>query len=584
MDLLKKAIVYVRVSSDRQFDNFSVSDQRNLKQLANRYGFLNVEVLEEQGVSGETLVNRPVMRSTLEQIAAARVGALLVTSFSRISRDEDGIDGRLIKKTCKENGCVIITPDKLYDFSNEMDDDLSEFQFFFAKIQKRLNLKPMIKGQYLKAKEDGFVGIPLSVGYEYEWVEVQTPPKGPELKARLVVNETEAEVVRLIHALFPKMIYRQIAEHLNDLMLDGKDRGFPIKLKHIRERRGSTHRPWRMEDIRNIINNRLYIGLLHFNERSRSSYLKSLDPVYVYREELQIVDTDVFERSQRIAQQRRNIAPRSKAFPHLFSGVVCCPYCGGSLGGHRRRSGDIIYICNQYVHSGKAVCRAFSLREGVIKRTLLPILEELIRTTTYEHVEKVGKQRTAKTDDMLVGEIRAELQQIETEWKNLMNYARQGAITPEQLKAENDELVAKRQRLEKDLDSLTRRQTIEQSLLDVVQLFKDNVSNALEELMKNPLRFNTFARLFFKEITLDTENKGMNWRKGLKKTDQRFAHVVRYTFNPLFDAYLSARGYSLPPALQISASSSAPRTVQSAKGHHAYYSRTSPRSRAGHRL
>ena len=331
MDTSKKAVVYVRVSSDRQIDNYSVSDQRNLEHLARRYGFSDVEVVEEQGVSGESLVNRPMMRRALEEMASGKVAALLVTSFSRISRDEDGIDGRLVKKTCKENGCVIITPDKLYDFSNEVDDDLSEFQFFFAKIQKRMNLKPMMKGQYLKAKESGFVGLPLSVGYEYEWVEVQTPKKGPELKAKLVVNQEEATVVRLIHQLFPGMIYRQVAEHLNQLGKEGKDKGFPIKRKHIRERRGVTHRTWREEDIRNIIKNRIYIGLLHFNEKSRSPYLNKLDPIYLYREELQIVDANVFERNQRVAEQRRHIAPRSKGFPHLLSGVVCCPNCGGKL-------------------------------------------------------------------------------------------------------------------------------------------------------------------------------------------------------------------------------------------------------------
>jgi site-specific DNA recombinase len=228
MDIHKKAIVYVRVSTDRQIDNFSVADQRNMKDVALRYGFETVEVVEEQGVSGESLVNRAMMRQILEEIESGIVGALVVTSFSRISRDEDGIDGRLVKKSCRDNDCVIITPDKIYDFSNEMDDDLSEFQFLFAKMQKRMNLKPMMKGQYLKAKDTGFAGLPLSVGYDYEWYEVQTN-KGPVLKARLKVNEDEAKTVRLVHDLFPNMLHRQIAEHLNRLAQEGKGQGFPIK-------------------------------------------------------------------------------------------------------------------------------------------------------------------------------------------------------------------------------------------------------------------------------------------------------------------------------------------------------------------
>ena len=232
------------------------------------------------------------------------------------------------------------------------------------------------------------------------------------------------------------------------------------------------------------------------------------------------------------------------------------------------------------MHSGMTVCPAFSLRETVIKRTLLPLLEELIRTTTYEHVEKVGRQRSAQVDESIAGEIRTELQLVENGLKNLMSYAREGAITPEQLKEENEELLAKRKRLEKDLEALNRRQEIEESLMEVIRSFHSNITTALEELIKNPLRFNTFLRLFFDRITLDTENKGSGWRKGLKKTDLRVAHVVGYQFNPLFDAYLSARGHTLPPALQILESSSPQRTVQSATGRRACCSRTSPRSPA----
>jgi len=51
---------------------------------------------------------------------------------------------------------VIITPEKLYGFTNEADDDLADLQFFFSKIQKRMNLKPMIRGEYTKAKNGGF--------------------------------------------------------------------------------------------------------------------------------------------------------------------------------------------------------------------------------------------------------------------------------------------------------------------------------------------------------------------------------------------------------------------------------------------
>ncbi|MCA1553759.1 MAG: hypothetical protein LC737_05225, partial [Chloroflexi bacterium] len=76
-------------------------------------------------------------------------------------------------------------------------------------------------------------------------------------------------------------------------------------------------------------------------------------------------------------------------------------------------------------------------------------------------------------------------------------------------------------RLEKDLDSLSRRQAMEQSLLDVVQLFNDNVTTARDELMKNPLRFNTFVRWFFSQVTLASETERASAARRTERRDDR---------------------------------------------------------------
>ena len=131
MNMNKLAVVYVRVSTEYQVDNYSVQDQRSLSASAQRYGFERVEVREEQGVSAETITARPVMKGILEEISNENIGGIIVSSFTRLTRDIDDIDGRIIKKTCRDHDCVIITPEKLYDFSNEADDDLADLQFFF---------------------------------------------------------------------------------------------------------------------------------------------------------------------------------------------------------------------------------------------------------------------------------------------------------------------------------------------------------------------------------------------------------------------------------------------------------------------
>lgn len=98
MNINKLAIVYVRVSTQYQIDNYSVQGQRDLTYLAARYGVARVETREEQDVSAETITARPVMKVILEEIAKGIIGALIVSSFTRLTRDMDDIDGALSRK------------------------------------------------------------------------------------------------------------------------------------------------------------------------------------------------------------------------------------------------------------------------------------------------------------------------------------------------------------------------------------------------------------------------------------------------------------------------------------------------------
>ncbi len=88
------AVIYDRASSLGQKDNFARADAARLFRLAEERG-LRWE-LRQEIKSGEEIGNRPVMRGILDHIADGRVAALIVQDFTRLSRDEDGIDGRII--------------------------------------------------------------------------------------------------------------------------------------------------------------------------------------------------------------------------------------------------------------------------------------------------------------------------------------------------------------------------------------------------------------------------------------------------------------------------------------------------------
>lgn len=557
MNTNKIAVLYVRVSTQYQVDNYSVQDQRSLDVLAGRYGFENVEVREEQGVSAETITARPVMKGLLEEISNNLVGAIIVSSFTRLTRDIDDIDGRIIKKTCRDHDCVIITPEKLYDFSNEADDDLADLQFFFSKIQKRMNLKPMIRGEYTKAKNGGFVGQPLSVGYEYTWKE-ETTTKGTRYVADFAVKEEEAEVVRYIHDLLPNMLFRQIAVHLNALAAEGKMMLFPIKYAYVRERYKADHRPWRDADIKNIIANDLYVGRMQYAVNSKSSYLRGLDPIYTYRAELRILSDEIYERNQKLVELRRRIPHQTKSSPHLFSGVLRCPYCGAVMNGKRqickrktKTVEKLSYSCSLYQQSGPRGCRGYWMNEREAVNAVMPVLIELVKNNLREHLEAASVKDPLHLQ--MEGEIKAELAKVNGSMKNLLEAVKQGALSMEQVKEENAELQAAKHRLEKRLGDLKDSTRIGEELSAVLEVFDHDFETVLTDMMQNRLRFNTFVRLFFSKIVIELDRPGVGWRKGKKKGElpECNARIVKFAFQDKFALFVDQLHLELPEALKV---------------------------------
>jgi site-specific DNA recombinase len=556
MNTSKLAVVYVRVSTENQIDNYSVQDQRSLTSLAQRYGFERVEVREEQGVSAETITARAVMQGILEDISKEIIGAVTVSSFTRLTRDIDDIDGRIIKKTCRDHDCAIITPEKMYDFSNEADDDLADLQFFFSKIQKRMNLKPMIRGEYTKAKNGGFVGLALSVGYDYQWKEEVTA-KGSRFAADLVINEEEANVVRYIHDLFPQYLYRQIAVHLNELAAQGKMMHFPIKYAKLREKYGMTHRPWLESDIRQIIKNDLYIGRLQYAVNSKSTYLRGLDPIYIYRQELRILPDDVFERNQQVAAMRRKIPARSKASPNLFAGILRCPLCGNHMTGRRqvrpRKSGAVVeyvYTCAGYNAGGPHECPGYFINEREILRALLPALTELVHTNLREHLKDTSTANPLYAQ--MEGELKAELAKVNQGMKNLLEAVKRGALSMEQVKEENAELQDTRRRLEKRLNDLQDATRITGEVSAILDSFDNDLGQMLTILMEDRLRFNTFMRIFFSALVIEIDRPGLGWKKGRKKGEPIVYNprLTKFALEPTFAAFVDKSGFELPDAFK----------------------------------
>ena len=115
----------------------------------------------------------------------------------------------------RESGTLIVTPDKVYDLSDEIDDELAEFKTFMSRREYKIINKRLRRG-LLRSIQDGCYVANAPYGYKKAVV---------DRRPTLEIYEPEAEFVRLMYSIyadFPNIC--RIAEDLRDAV-SGKGGG-----------------------------------------------------------------------------------------------------------------------------------------------------------------------------------------------------------------------------------------------------------------------------------------------------------------------------------------------------------------------
>ena len=109
-DIQKKAIMYIRVSTEEQLENFSLKTQEEIcKKEAAKRGYSIDKVFREEGKSAKSITGRPTLIKLMEYCRnkKRKIGALIVYRLDRISRDT--ADYLAIRKKLTEYGVSIIS-------------------------------------------------------------------------------------------------------------------------------------------------------------------------------------------------------------------------------------------------------------------------------------------------------------------------------------------------------------------------------------------------------------------------------------------------------------------------------------------
>ncbi len=109
-NLKKKALVYIRVSSEEQVENYSLGTQEEIcKRTARIKGLEVLEVFREEGRSAKNIVGRPELLRLLDYCRKNKkeIGAIIVYRIDRLSRQTE--DFLAIRRKLTEYGIAIIS-------------------------------------------------------------------------------------------------------------------------------------------------------------------------------------------------------------------------------------------------------------------------------------------------------------------------------------------------------------------------------------------------------------------------------------------------------------------------------------------
>lgn len=319
---------YLRKSRfDRDYAEMSVEEtlkrhEAILDRLAGERGYRVIKTYYEV-VSGESIAARPEIQKLLEEVNAGLYAGVLVVDLERLARGNSA-DQAYISQVFQFSGTKIITPAKVYDPSDEFDEEYFEFGLFMSRREYKTITRRLIRGRDSSASEGKYISSIAPYGYR----RLKLPgEKGYTLEP----HPQEAEVVKKMFDLFlHRAGTKQIANVLNDLSVPTRHGG-----------------PWSYSTVGQILANPVYMGKIR---RGWSRQVKSVEDGMVKKrikrcqsmEDYQLYDglhqplvseTD-FMQAQDIRRERQPAARVKKTFDlqNAFAGLIFCARCGSRVG------------------------------------------------------------------------------------------------------------------------------------------------------------------------------------------------------------------------------------------------------------
>lgn len=292
--------------------------KKTLLDLADRRGYDVTEIYSEGVVSGDRLSERPEMQRLLADVALGKFDGVLDMEIARLTRGDAMDQGRILM-TFKYSGVKIITPDRVYDLSDDYDEDYLQSDMIHARRELKYTKKRLQRGRNTSAEEGRWQG-PAPYGYT----------KVKILRDKGYTLEPDPNT-----APFVVMIYD---------MYVGSDVGGAVIADRLNALGSRTAKGnlWSANAIRQLANNPVYCGRVTWNKRiSKPTFVdgqlkivRVSNPNPTNAEGLHppLVSEETWQQAQRIRRAHDKTHKHSSApTRNPLAGLVFCSVCGKSM-------------------------------------------------------------------------------------------------------------------------------------------------------------------------------------------------------------------------------------------------------------
>ena len=339
----KTAVIYLRVSTEEQVENFSLDTQEEIcRREAEKRGYSIIDVFREEGRSAKNISGRPVLISLLEYCRKNKhkIEAVFVYRLDRISRIT--ADYLAIRKKLAEQGVAIISStEPTGDSPTEklVETILAGFAQLDNDIRSERS-KNGLRARYLSGKlVTGQCPLGYSVVSGYAVKDIKT---WDSMKRAWDLMATGTKSLR------------EITKIMNDWGLRENHRGRIYVLRPTR--------------VNTLFRNKFYMGYL-----SSKTYKELIRGQHV-----PMVTEEQFYRVQAVLSGRNNCLPLAKRnhtnpdFP--LRRLVKCSVCGQGLTGGWSKGRHQKY---GYYRCSSSGCHSTSIKVDTLEQALISLLKQI---------------------------------------------------------------------------------------------------------------------------------------------------------------------------------------------------------------